>query len=159
MDRVALEILGRELEADAAILADAVRKAADRLAAAWPGHLEACAFELHRLCNVIEKSLERICIGFENHFEKRGDHHGRLLDRMVLELPGIRPRFLTEPDRNLLRELKAFRHLFRHAYDLTLQPKKVIPLVAAASQAAHGFPLWTTRFLEVCRAGLTTEED
>ncbi len=153
MDRIALEILGRELQADAVVLADAARKAADRLEAACPGHLESCAFELHRLYNVVEKSLERIC----SAFEKRGNFHERLLERMVLNLPGTRPPFLSESARALLRELKAFRRLFRHAYDLTLQADKLRPLVAGAIEVAHDFPAWTADFLDTCRAGLATD--
>src|SRR5437868_1156927 len=53
-----------------------------------PGHLEACAYELARFYNILEKMLERICDGFENHLEKRGDYHERLLQRLNLELKG-----------------------------------------------------------------------
>ena len=44
MDRVGLAILQQELAADAAIMADAVRLAAERLADEHPGHLSACGY-------------------------------------------------------------------------------------------------------------------
>jgi len=154
MDIVTLQILARELHADSAVVGDAAQKAEDRYAADWPGHLEACAFEIHRLYNVIERSLERVCEAFENHFERKGDYHERLLERMTLDLPGIRPPFLEASDRALLRELKSFRHLFRHAYDLHLDPEKLGRVLSLATTAAAAFPTWCDRFLVPVRTAL-----
>jgi hypothetical protein len=140
MDRIALEILARELQADGKVIADAAAKARERFEAAWPGHLEAAAFELHRLYNVAEKAFERVCEAFENHFEKRGDYHERLLERMALELPGIRPALLDRTTRVAWRDLKAFRHLFRHAYDIELDPDRMRPLIGRAGELAAAWP-------------------
>ncbi|MGA2658823.1 MAG: hypothetical protein ABSH34_15070 [Verrucomicrobiota bacterium] len=94
MDAAGLTILLAELEADCSVLADAGRKAGLRLRDQCPGHLEACAYELARLYNVLEKMLERVCEAFENHFEKRGDYHEKLIQRLNLPLEGIRPAFI-----------------------------------------------------------------
>jgi hypothetical protein len=48
MDRAGLSILLKELEADCAVAQDAGHKAAIRLREGFPGHLEACAYELGR---------------------------------------------------------------------------------------------------------------
>lgn len=94
MDPVTLDILAAELEADCRVASDAATKAVLRVGEPHPGHLEAAAFEVARFYNVVERILERICEAFENDFEKRGDYHERLLQRLALTLPGIRPEFL-----------------------------------------------------------------
>src|SRR6266480_649599 len=121
MDPAGLAILLKELEADCVVAEDAGRKAAMRLRQESPGHLEACAYELARFYNVLEKMLERICQGFENHLEKRGDYHEHLIQRLSLELEDIRPAFIPPGRLSEIRELKGFRHITRHAYDLTLR--------------------------------------
>ena len=37
-------------------------------------------------------------------------------------------------------ELRAFRHVVRHAYDLVLQPHKLRPLLDSAERAAQSLP-------------------
>jgi Rad3-related DNA helicase len=146
MDAAGLTVLLRELAADTAVARDAAQKAEARLREQTPGHLEAAAYELTRLYNVIERMLERVCDAFENHFEKRGDYHERLLQRLALDLEGIRPA-LIPPDRlGDLRELKGFRHLVRHAYDLTLRPDRLAELVVIARQVTTELPQWCTEF-------------
>ncbi|MBM3954050.1 MAG: hypothetical protein FJ309_05475 [Planctomycetes bacterium] len=154
MDRIGLSILEQELAADAAVMAEAARLAAERLADEHPGHLSACGYELNRLYNVLEKSFERLCTAFENHFEKSGDYHERLLERVSLDLPGIRPRFVPADHRSPLRELKSFRHFFRHAYEATLRGDRLAELVGHARSVAAAFPDWSRRFCAAIRADL-----
>ena len=111
MDAVGLTILLKEIEVDCAVIAAAARKARVRLGEPSGGRLEACAYELARLYNCFEKILERICRGFENHFDKRDDYHERLIQRLALELPGIRPEFIPKTGISIVRELKGFRHV------------------------------------------------
>ena len=140
MDEPGLAILLQEIEADAKVASDAAQKATLRLQEAGAGHLEACAYELARLYNVLEKMFERICVDFENHFEKRGDHHERLLRRISLGLPGLRPAFLPEAFLPQMRELKGFRHVVRHAYELTLRPERLAELAQIAERVARELP-------------------
>lgn len=146
MDRIGLSILEQELRADVTVMAEAARLAAERLADEHPGHLSACGYELNRLYNVLEKSFERLCEAFENHFEKSGDYHERLLERVSLDLPGIRPRFLPAEYRSRVRELKSFRHFFRHAYDPILRGDRLTELVGDAREVVAAFPDWIRRF-------------
>ena len=60
MDALGLTVLLTELEADNAVVRDAAGKAKARLLEKSPGHLEACAYELARLYNVLEKMFENI---------------------------------------------------------------------------------------------------
>ena len=146
MDPAGLSILLQELQADCAVVADAGHKAATRLRQQSPGHLEACAYELARLYNVLEKMLERICDGFENHLEKRGDYHERLIQRLSLDLDGIRPAFIPHGRASDIRELKGFRHVTRHAYDLTLRADRLAELARIAEQLIEELPTWCADF-------------
>jgi hypothetical protein len=154
MDRIGLAILEQELAADATVMAEAARLAVERLADEHAGHLSACGYELNRFYNVLEKSFARLCEAFENHFEKAGDYHERLLERVTLDLPGIRPRFLPAEQRSRVRELKSFRHFFRHAYDPILRADRLAELVTAASDVSAAFPEWVCRFCAAIRAEL-----
>ena len=153
MDAVGLEILERELAADRKVLADAAGKAEQRVGEKNPGHLEACAYELARFYTVFERMLQNICEAFENHFEYQGDWHERLIARVTLELPGLRPAFLPESAASDVRELKRFRHLIRHAYDLTLREDRIRELVEIASKVNAAAPGWSTGFTAAVRRG------
>jgi len=59
MDAIGLTVLIKEIEADCAVIQDAARKAQVRMLDGADGRLEACAYELARLYNVLEKILER----------------------------------------------------------------------------------------------------
>ncbi len=146
MDRLGLGILISEMAQDALILKLSSQKASQRIREDHPGHLEACGYELHRFYNVLEKSLERLCQAFENHFDKKGDYHERLLERLQLEIPQVRPAFIPPTYKNALRELKGFRHLFRHAYDLEFRPDRLLELTAHAEKISVQFPLWIKAF-------------
>jgi hypothetical protein len=105
-----------------------------------------------RLYNVIERMLERICEAFENQFEKRGDYHERLLQRLGLDLEGIRPAFIPKGRLSDLRELKGFRYLMRHAYDLALRADRMAELARIAEQLAAELPAWCADFGNKVRA-------
>jgi hypothetical protein len=142
MDAVGLEILERELTADRKVLADAACKAELRAGETQDGHLEACAYEMARFYTVFERMLENICTAFENHFEHHGDWHEKLLVRLTLDLPGLRPQFVPESLLAELRELKRFRHLIRHAYDLNLREdrlRELATIVDKVNSATPGF--------------------
>lgn len=151
MDAVGLEILERELTADRQVLRDAAKKASDRIGETHPGHLEACAYELARFYTVFERMLENICEAFENHFERDGDWHERILTRLSLDLPGLRPALIPESAVASLRELKRFRHVIRHAYDLTLRQDRLRELTELAAATSSALPAWHAEFLAAVR--------
>jgi hypothetical protein len=99
MDRLGLCILEQELKADAAVMAEAARLAAERL-----------------------------------------------LERVSLELPAIRPRFLPAEHRSQVRKLTSFRHFFRHAYDPILRADRLAELLGHARTISAAFPDWTGVF-------------
>jgi len=140
-----------ELTADAAVLADAAENASRWIAQPAPGRLEACAYEMNRFYTVLERMLERICQAFENHFEKSGNYHEKLLQRLALDLPGLRPAFLPADAMADLVELRRFRHLVRHAYDLNLRADRLGELVDMAKRASAAVPAWCDGFAAAVR--------
>lgn len=152
MDAAGLVILLKEIEADFGVARDAARKAAERVGQESPGHLEACAYELARFYTTFERMLERICDEFENHFDKRGDYHERLLQRLCLSLQGIRPAFLPTGRLDALRELKGFRHFVRHAYDARLRAHRLKELSKLAEEVAAELPNWCEDFAHKVRS-------
>ena len=159
MDRIALQILEDAWAQDARVMQRAVATLEARLAEPSDGRFAAAAYEINRISNVLEKAFERLCETFENHLEKTGRYHDSLIERMSLELTGIRPAFLPPHAVRSIRELKGFRHLFRHAYDLDLDPERVR---AAAGNAAHcvgEFAGWCREFLATVRSRYRDELD
>lgn len=142
MDAASLTILLKELADDCVVAHDAAYKGGLRLQEQAPGSLEACAYELARFYNVFEKMLELICEEFENHFEKQGDYHERLLKRLSLNLEGIRPAFIPKEKLPDVRELKGFRHVVRHAYDLKLRADRLTEFTVIAERIALELPTW-----------------
>ena len=146
MDAGGLTILLKEMEADCAVAQNAAQKAALRLREESSGHLEACAYELARFYNIVERMFERLCEEFENHFEKRGDFHEKLIQRLTLDLEGIRPAFIPKDRAAEVRELKGFRHVMRHAYDLTLRVDRLEELSRIAERLGAELPAWSVNF-------------
>jgi hypothetical protein len=53
-----------------------------------------------------------------------------------------------------VRELKSFRHFFRHAYDPILRSDRLAELAAAAAGVSTVFPTWVDDFCDAIRAAL-----
>lgn len=151
MDPVALQILEDGWRQDAAVMAESVRTMRDRLAEETDGRWAAAGYEINRIYNILEKAFERLCETFENHFEKSGNYHEKLIERMQLEIRGIRPAFLPADAILSVRELKGFRHIFRHAYDLRLDPERMVKLASRAEWCGTAFPWWCDAFLAAVR--------
>jgi hypothetical protein len=85
-----------------------------------------------------ETGFVRISKFFENNLEK-DRWHSQLLEKMTIEIPGIRPSALSEQTESGLRELLKFRHFkryyFQFEYDrdridfLEKKFKEIIPLL------------------------------
>ena len=151
MDRIALQILEDGWEADGRAMRRAVGILRDRLAESTDGRWAAAAFEINRIYNILEKAFERLCESFENHLEKTGRYHDTLIERVTLDLKGIRPAFLPADVVRDVRELKGFGHLFRHADDLDLDPVRVMAAAENATHCVDGFDGWCRSFLETIR--------
>ena len=64
----------------------------------------------------------------------------------------MRPALFPEELRQPLHELRAFRHVFVHAYDLELDPEKLALVLRYGRSVAKVLPQLVTRFVsEVAR--------
>lgn len=151
MDRIALQILEENWKRDASVLQRAAGTLAERLKDSTDSRWPAAAFEINRIYNILEKAFERLCEAFENHLEKTGRYHDTLIERVTLDLKGIRPAFLPTDAVRDVRELKGFRHLFCHGYDLDLDPVRVAAAAENATRCARAFDHWCEAFLATVR--------
>jgi len=91
------------------------------------------AFYLNQLYSGYERVLLETAEVFESSLDSMSWHKS-LLERMRLDLEGIRPAFISEDTCRCLNELRAFRHFFRHAYDVDLEAEKIALVVKKASR-------------------------
>lgn len=90
---------------------------------------DSAAYQLHNIYNALENSFIQISRTFENHITQPERWHLELLEKMFLDLHPLRPALLPGAVRPLLRDLLAFRHLFRHAYEFDLDATKLARLL------------------------------
>ena len=90
--------------------------------------LDSLGFALHNLYNALENAWAQISASFEDHVRDRTRWHRELIEKMLLDLGPLRPAVLPPTARPLLTDLLGFRHLFRHAYDSTLDEARTLAL-------------------------------
>ncbi|MFI5367523.1 MAG: hypothetical protein ACHQ1F_00785 [Spirochaetia bacterium] len=79
---------------------------------------------LENTYTAIETALLRISQGFDNNLSP-GRWHADLLDKMILEKKGVRPRVLSDETHRLLTELMRFRHFKRYYLELDYDWEKL----------------------------------
>ena len=146
MDELALTVLKAEVAEDCRILTQTAILARDRIGRRTDAELEACAFQLARFYNIIEQVALRIAKAFENNIDDEQGWHMELLRRLSIEIPGVRPSLFSAELVADLQELRGFRHVVRHAYDLTLKESKITPVLAAADRVAALLPAACDKF-------------
>ena len=83
------------------------------------------AYHLHNLYNAFENIFLNIATAFENSIEELGRWHAQLLERMKLDVSPLRPAVIDTAAYDALDELRRFRHVFRHAYSITLDADRL----------------------------------
>lgn len=147
MDAIGLQTLRDEMRDDCRVVRDALGKAQARFARSEEVAYEGCAHQLCRLYNAIEQMGLRVAKAFENNLDDEQRWHSALLNRLAIGIEGIRPALLTPEVKTPLQELKAFRHVFVHAYELVLDPDKLALLLKYARQVADELPGLVERFV------------
>lgn len=94
----------------------------------------ALGWTIHNLYGLVENACYRIAKFFENHLDSEAWHQ-ELLDRMKLEIPGLRLAFFNAEAHLLFDELRAFRQVFRNLYARPLKPEKVLTVQALVPDA------------------------
>lgn len=81
------------------------------------------AFYVNQIYSAFENSFKNIVRTFENNIEQ--DYwHKSFLERISLDIQGIRPALISEENFRCLNELRAFRHFFHHAYGIDIDKEK-----------------------------------
>lgn len=94
--------------------------------------LESTAYQIHNFYNAAEDLLKLIATHFENNISNSAQWHSALLQRMMQEIPGIRPPVLSLETFTALNGLRGFRHFFRHAYEVPLNYDQLLANVNLA---------------------------
>lgn len=79
---------------------------------------------LENAYTAVETALLRISQGFDNSLS-REKWHTDLLDKMLIEKEGVRPRVLSDESHRLLTELMRFRHFKRYYLELDYDWEKL----------------------------------
>lgn len=154
MDDIALETLRQELLEDCRVAGEAFQKATYRLARGDEVGYEACAHHLSRMYNAVEQMALRVAKLFENNIDDEQGWHGALLRRLALRIDGVRPALFPAELKLPLSELRAFRHVIVHAYDLELDPAKLRLVLGYAGSVADQLQPIAARFI----AAVATEQ-
>ena len=83
------------------------------------------AYLLNGLYCCYEDQFLKVAKAFENRVENPATWHRELLDRMRIEVEGVRPQVLDRPAFRLLNEMRGFRHVFRSSYAFELDEERV----------------------------------
>ncbi len=81
-------------------------------------------YALHNYYTGLEDVFRRVAETFENEIPSDRWHAG-LLQRMALEIPGVRPAVISGELFERLDDLRGFRHFFRHSYGREIDPRKL----------------------------------
>ena len=145
-----LLVLERDLRKDLEVLErlwgqlDAARPSQD----AGEEHLIAIAYRLHNVYSACENIFHNIAAVFEDSSDKNSGWHAKLLRRMGLDLSPLRPAVIDDEAAGCLDEMRRFRHLFRAAYGIELDPQRLELVLAKSGQLRRIFPQQIESFLD-----------
>ncbi|UEM06802.1 hypothetical protein JL101_030385 (plasmid) [Skermanella rosea] len=72
---------------------------------------------LHNCYGALESALERIIRAIDGALPNSSSFHSDLIRRAQVPVQGVRPAVISPETGRGLQKLRAFRHVFRHAYD------------------------------------------
>lgn len=116
------------------------QKAIERIKAGAVDYLDyaALGYTIHNLYSLMENGCFRIAKFFENNLSDESWHR-ELLDRMKLNIEGVRPAFLDNETYIILDDLRAFRHLFRNLYARPIDNDKILLIQKKVPTGVSGF--------------------
>jgi hypothetical protein len=105
------------------------------------------AYRLHNLYNAFENIFRNVAAVFENSADDVERWHAQLLERMRLDVMPLRPAVIDDRAYDALDELRRFRHLFRHAYGVKLDPLRLQLVMRKALTLREIFADQLNRFI------------
>jgi hypothetical protein len=105
----------------------------------------ALGYTIHNIYGLIENACFRIAKFFENGLSPDA-WHKELLNRMLLDIPGIRPAFFTREEFLVMDELRGFRHVFRNLYSRPLDRVRLESLQEKMPMAIRMFKESVVRY-------------
>jgi hypothetical protein len=127
-----------------------------------PRFAESLAYQLHNLYCAFEDLFRIVAKFFENNIEDESRFHIQLLQRMTLDIEGVRPALISRHLFTALNELRAFRHAFRHAYSHDIDVDKLHLVLKRYEAIEVNYKQDVQRFLQLLQedaSGKTTGEE
>ena len=133
-------VVAAELRRIASVLSDIDRRLESARAQELErfGRTELTAVFVAQLLDNYYTALETLFLRVSQFFENTlasSRWHADLLDKMSLQVPGVRPRLLAEDTAKLLRELMRFRHFKRYYLELDYDWAKLDYLMSVYDRA------------------------
>jgi hypothetical protein len=130
-------------------LADMNARAAERIRMGSTDMLDysALGYTIHNIYGLVENACLRIAKFFENGLSPDA-WHKELLNRMLLDIPRIRPAFFTRGEFLVMDELRGFRHVFRNLYGRPLDKARLELLQEKIPSAIEMFKKSAARYSE-----------
>ena len=120
-----LTVLESDLNNQMILIKEVAHTLEERIENHWrddPVRMESIAYQIHNLYNAVEDLLKFVAAHFENNIADASRWHTELLRRMGQEISGVRPALLSEECFLLINGIRGFRHFFRHAYNVPIDP-------------------------------------
>jgi hypothetical protein len=80
---------------------------------------------IHDFYTAFEKIFKKIATDINGELPPGEDWHQRLLYQMSIEVKGVRPAVISKESFSFLKQLLAFRHLFRNVYGFELKKDRL----------------------------------
>lgn len=97
-------------------------------------YLDGVALNLHGFYSGFERIFAHIAETIDGSLPQGERWHLFLLNRMMEEIPSVRPAVISIKTGNMLKEYLGFRHIVRNVYTYKLDPSKVEKLVRSAPE-------------------------
>jgi len=102
---------------------------------------------LHDFYCAVERIFERIGSNVDGELPQGSDWHVQLLERMAIPIDGIRQSVIKNKSLENLRQILAFRHIFRNVYGFELKWERFRHLVNKLPEVTERFEEDITNFL------------
>jgi len=98
-------------------------------------YIDSIALNLHGFYSGFERIFTQIAETVDGNLPHGENWHELLLRQMTNEVPNVRPAVISTETRNLLDELRRFRHVVRNVYTHKFNATNIGKLVGFASDA------------------------